>query len=256
MKNRYKSTFAWLGAMLLLVVCTPDNPELGNIIPQSELNFSITQDPEKDNIIYLENKTAGIIPYWDWGIGYSNKQKDTIQIRFAGEYEIKFHAFDNGGSQFTSEKVTVSKNDEDYFKDPVWNLLTNGSEGKTWVWNNDIPACYGNGSAGSVVPEWWQVSYAEVVSNGWEVGEMVFDLNGAQNFGKTLDNGTIEKGFFNLDVDKKQLTILNANILQGAAYADDGAAGSYYVITKLTEAEMTLARQGDGWQNTWVFKAK
>jgi len=77
-----------------------------------------------------------------------------------------------------------------------------------------------------------------------------------QNFGKTLDNGTIEKGFFNLDVDKKQLTILNANILQGAAYADDGAAGSYYVITKLTEAEMTLARQGDGWQNTWVFKAK
>lgn len=50
------------------------------------------------------------------------------------------------------------------------------------------------------------------------------------------------------------MTILNANILQGAAYADDGAAGSYYVITKLTEAEMTLARQGDGWQNTWVFK--
>lgn len=39
MKNRYKSTFAWLGAMLLLVACTPDNPELGNIIPQSELNF-------------------------------------------------------------------------------------------------------------------------------------------------------------------------------------------------------------------------
>lgn len=77
-----------------------------------------------------------------------------------------------------------------------------------------------------------------------------------QNYYKTLDNGTIEKGFFNLDVDKKQLTILNANILQGAAYADDGAAGSYYVITKLTEAEMTLARQGDGWQNTWVFKAK
>ena len=68
MKNRYKSTFAWLGAMLLLVACTPDNPELGNIIPQSELNFSITQNPEKDNIIYLENKTAGIIPYWDWGV--------------------------------------------------------------------------------------------------------------------------------------------------------------------------------------------
>lgn len=62
---------------------------------------------------------------------------------------------------------------------------------------------------------------------------------------------------FNRLVTKKFLVdTSDANILQGAAYADDGAAGSYYVITKLTEAEMTLARQGDGWQNTWVFKAK
>ena len=256
MKNRYKSIFAWLGAMLLLVACTPDNPELGDIIPQSELNFSITQNPEKDNIIYLENKTPGIIPYWDYGIGYSNKQKDIIEIRFAGEYDIKFYAFDKGGCQSTSTKITVSKNDEDYFKDPIWNLLTNGSEGKTWVWNDKIPACYGNGGQGSVVPEWWQVPYAEVVSNGWEVGEMVFDLSGAQNFGKTLNDGTTSKGFFNLDVEKKQLTILNTNILQGANYADDGATGGYYVITRLTETEMTLARQGDGWQNTWVFRAK
>lgn len=256
MKNRFKPAIAFLGALLLLAACSPDNPQLGGIIAQSELRFSITQNPEKDNTIYLESKTQGIIPYWDYGIGFSNKTKDTIDIRFAGEYEIKYYALDKGGHAYTSQKVTVSKNDEDYFKDPIWNLLTNGSEGKTWIWNDLVPACFGNGGQGSTAPEWWQVSYAEVVRNGWETGEMVFNLNGAQNFTKTVSAGATTKGFFNLDVESKRLTILNINILHGADYAGDGAAGNYYVITKLTETEMTLSRQGDGWQNTWMFRVK
>ncbi len=256
MKNIFKPAITFLVALLLLVACSPDNPQLGGIISQSGLDISITQDPEKDNIIHLENKTPGIIPYWDYGIGFSNENKTTIVIRFAGEYDIKFYALDKGGSVSTSQKVTVSENDADYFKDPMWDLLTNGSEGKTWVWNDKIPACFGNGGAGSIIPEWWQVSYGEVVSNEWETGEMVFNLDGAQNFTKTLDTGVATKGFFDLDVENKRLTILNANVLHGADYADDGAKGNYYVITRLTETEMTLARQGNGWQNTWVFRVK
>lgn len=256
MKNRLKPAIAFLGALLLLVACSPDNPQLGGIISVNDLDISVTQNAEKDNIVYLENKTPGIIPYWDYGIGYSNEHKATIEIRFAGEYDIKFYALDKGGHVSTSRKVTVTKNDEDYFKDPMWNLLTNGSEGKTWVWNDKISACYGNGGQGSIVPEWWQVSYADVVAWDWEVGEMTFDLNGAENFSKTLSTGTTSKGFFSLDVANKRLTILNSNILHGASYGDDGANGSYYVITNLTETEMTLSRQGSGWQNTWVFRVK
>lgn len=256
MKKIYKSAFALFGALLFLTTCTPDNPGLGGVIDESELNFSVTQNPVKDNTIYLENKTSGIIPYWDYGIGFSNKAKDTIDIRFAGEYEIKFYALDKGGFASASKKVTVSQNDEDYFQDPMWNLLTNGSAGKTWVWNDQIPACYGNGGQGSTAPEWWQVSYAEVISQGWEVGEMVLNLDGAQNFTKTLDSGATTKGFFNLDIENKRLTVLNANVLHGADYGSDGANGNYYVITKLTATELVLARQGDGWQNTWVFRVK
>lgn len=256
MKKIYKSAFALFSVLLLLAACSPDNPGLGGIIPQSELNFSVTQNPQKDNTIYLESKTPGIIPYWDYGIGFSNKEKDTIDIRFAGEHEIKYYAFDKGGSVFTSQTVTVSKNDEEFFSDPMWDLLTNGSEGKTWVWNDKVAACFGNGGQGSTAPEWWQVSYADVVGWDWEVGEMVFDLSGAQNFTKTLNTGITSKGFFNLDIENKRLTILSANILHGADYSDDGADGNYYVITRLTETEMTLARQGDGWQNTWVFRVK
>lgn len=253
MKNIFKSAIAFLGAILLLAACSPDNPGLGGIIAESELDISVTQNPEKDNIVYLENKTPGIIPYWDYGIGFSNENKTTIEIRFAGEYDIKFYALDKGGHVSTSRKVTVSQNDEDYFKDPMWNLLTNG---KTWVWNDKIPACFGNGGQGSTVPEWWQVSYDQLVSEGSETGEMIFDLDGAQNFTKTLSSGDTTKGFFNLDIENKRLTILNANILHGAKYAEDGANGNYYVITRLTETEMTLARQGGGWQNTWVFRTK
>lgn len=256
MKNKSKLAIAFAGALLLLAACSPDDPQLGSIKAKSELNISVTQNPEKDNTIYLENKTPGIIPYWDYGIGFSNKNKDTIDIRFAGEYDIKFYALDKGGYVSTSQKVTVSKNDEDYFKDPIWNLLANGSEGKTWVWNDKVSACYGNGGQGSTAPEWWQVPYTDVVSYGWETGNMVFDLNGAQNFTKTLNAGATTKGFFNLDVENKRLTILNTNILHGADYADDGASGNYYVITKLTETEMTLSRQGSGWQNTWMFRVK
>lgn len=256
MNNKIKSAIVFFGALLLLAACSPDNPQLGNVIAESELNISVTQNSEKDNIIYLENKTPGILPYWDYGIGFSNKNKDTIDIRFAGEYEIKFYALDKGGYVSTQKKITVSKNDEDYFNDPTWNLLTNGSEGKTWVWNDKVSACFGNGGQGSTAPEWWQVSYTEVVNNGWETGSMAFDLNGAQNFTKTLSTGTTAKGFFNLDVENKRLTILNTNILHGANYADDGANGNYYVITKLTETEMTLSRQGGGWQNTWMFRVK
>ncbi len=138
----------------------------------------------------------------------------------------------------------------------MWALLTNGSDGKTWVWNDKLPAVYGNGGQGSMAPEWWQVPMADVISMGWEVGEMTFDLNAAANFTKKLTDGTTTKGFFNLDLANRRLILSGANILYGADYLNDGATGNYYVIMKLTETELVLARQGDGWQNTWMFRAK
>lgn len=257
MKNIYnKLLYTFIGASVLLFSCSPDSPELGGILSESKLDISITQNKEKDNIIYLENKTPGVISFWDYGIGYSNNPIDTVSIRFAGEYEIKLSAMDRGGTVTTSRKVIVSQNDEDYFQNPIWNMLTNGSEGKTWVWNDQVPACYGNGGFGSTAPEWWQVSYDGVIEEGWDIGDMVFDLDKAYNFTKTLTDGTKTTGFFNLDIENMRLTISGANILHGADYASDGANGNYYAIMKLTDTEMVLARQADGWQNTWMFRLK
>jgi hypothetical protein len=177
-----------------------------------------------------------------------------INIPFAGEHEIKFTAFDRGGSVSTARSVTVSENDEDYFSDPMWALLTNGSEGKTWVWDYDAPAVYGNGGAGSVAPEWWQVPLNS--SDIKERGEMTFDLDGAYNFSKTPDGGATQTGAFILDVEKKQITIHNSNIIFGSDFSSDGAKGNYYAIRVLTETSLVLAREGDGWQNTWMFKVK
>lgn len=256
MKKIYVKMISLLSILLMFMSCSPENPQLGGVLPESDISISVTQNKEKDNIIYLENKTSGIIPFWNYQAGISNKQKDTVNIRFAGEYDIVFSAFDRGGYVSTKRKVTVSKNDEDYFKDPKWQLLTNGKDGKTWVWDDRQPAVFGNGSAGSLAPEWWKVSMNDVIAYGWEVGEMVFDLNMAQNFKKSVKNGNETKGFFDLNVSNMQLRITNANILHGADFSSDGAIGNFYTIMKLTEDQLVLARVGDGWQNTWMFRKK
>lgn len=255
MKNKYILAM-FLGASMLFSQCTPDENELGEVLTENQLDISVTQKTEGDNVVYLENKTPGVLSFWDYGTGYSNEAKTTISIRFAGEYNIKFTALCNGGSVSTTRTVKVLNNDESYFSDPMWNLLTDGSNGKTWVWNDKVSACFGNGGQGSLAPEWWQVPYSDIAKDKSMDGEMTFNLNGAQNFTRNLNDGTVSNGFFDLDVANKRLTFTGANILRGADYMSDGATGNYYVIMKLTDTELVLARQGGGWQNTWMFRKK
>lgn len=248
----------FLGAALVLTACFPDNPELGGItLTESDLDISVVQNADKDNIVYLENKTPGVIPFWDYETGFSNLNKTEINIVYAGEYDITFTAYVRGGTVSTTRKVTVSQNDEEYFADPMWNLLTNGSEGKTWVWDYDAPSVYGNGGFGSVRPEWWQVPLSDTGTIK-ETGEMTFSLDGSQIFSKTPTGGSTQTGAFTMDIEKKQLAIQGSNIILGADYATDGADGNFYYIRVLTETDLVLARgnQNDGWQNTWMFKVK
>lgn len=259
MKNILKAVIGFVGAALMFTSCFPDSPELGAItLTGDDLDISVTQNPEKDNTVYLENKTPGIIPFWDYKMGFTNLNKTEVNIVYAGEYDITFTAFTREGSVSTVRKVTVSQNDEDYFADPMWNLLTDGAAGKTWVWDYDASAVYGNGGFGSVRPEWWQVSLNDTGTIK-ERGEMTFALDGAQIFSKTPDGGAAtQTGSFTMDVDKKQLAIQGSNIIFGADYSTDGADGNFYYIRVLTETELVLARgnASAGWQNTWMFKVK
>ncbi len=234
-----------------LAACDPreDRDLLPPALTADDLEFSVTQKPGYDNVVYLENKTPGIVPFWDYGTGISNKARDTINIPFAGSHYIKFVAYTGGGPVQDSAQVVVTQNDPNYFASPMWNLLTNGEQGKTWVWAMDTPggAPYGNGSGGATAPEWWKPTPADVISWGVDKDEMTFDLNGAANYTKKTPTGT-QKSLFVLDTLNKTINILGADISNGAKVT--------YVIVTLNENELTLAQQGDGWRNLWMFKRK
>jgi hypothetical protein len=238
-------------ALLLLAACDPreDRENMPAPVDRAKLKFSVTQQAGYDNKVMLENQTAGTIAYWDYGIGISNKQKDTIILPFAGTYNIKFYAYSQGGPVKDSANVTVTKNDANYFSNPMWNQLTNGVTGKVWVWAIDEPngACYGNGSGGALTPEWWRVGVPDLTSWGVLNDEMTFDLNGAANFTK-VSKGKTEKGFFALDTVKKTIKITGSDISNGKNIA--------YTIVKINNNELTVVEQGDGWRNLWLFKRK
>lgn len=245
-------TLSLLALSVVLVSCTKEDEESlsGPDITQSDVKFSVTQEAGHDNIVMLEGLTQNAyIHYWEFSGGYSKKQKDTTTLPFAGNYVIYYNVYTHGGVLGDSTTITVTANDPDYFSSPMWNLLANGQEGKTWVWASDIPTggCYGNGSGAALTPEWWVNGLAYLTEQGVANDEMTFDLNGAKNF-KFNHGGTTTSARFDLDTLNKTLKITGSDISLGKKIT--------YSIAKLNENELTLVEQGDGWRNLWLFKRK
>ncbi|WP_426584113.1 hypothetical protein [Mucilaginibacter sp. R-33] len=238
-------------ASYLMSACSPkeNRASLGLPIAKSDLKFSVTQEAGYDNMIIVKNSTPGIIPFWDFGNGNSNKQQDTTILPFAGDFYIKFIAYSKGGPTADSVKVKVSKNDVNYFKSPLWNLLTNGTDGKTWVWAADNPTGWvrGNGPQDAVVPQWWQVPASGLGADLTD--EMTFNINGNANYVKVTSKGQT-KGVFTLDTLNKTLKITGADISEGSGNS------TVYNIAKLNENELTIVQLGNGFSNQWLFKRK
>jgi hypothetical protein len=238
--------------IFVLVACTKDDEESlgGPGISKSDLKFSVTQENGHDNIVMLKSLTPGnYIPFWQVATSFTKKPVDTINLPFAGTYTVYYSVYTSGGALGDSTQITVSANDPEYFASPLWNLLTNGQAGKTWVWAVDRPTgiCYGNGSGAAVAPEWWQNGLSYLNEQGVAADEMTFDLNGSRNF--TFNHaGASKAATFDLDTLNKTVKITGSDISLGNKVT--------YVIVKLTEDELTLAQQGDGWRNLWLFKRK
>ncbi|MBW8687565.1 hypothetical protein [Chitinophaga rhizophila] len=245
-------TLCLLALSTVLVSCTKEDEEsmAGPSISPSNLKFTVTQQPGHDNVVMLNSQTEGsYIPFWEFTGGFSKRKMDTINLPFAGDYTIRYTLYTQGGPVADSTNITVSENDREYFASPLWSLLTNEQEGKTWVWASDIPGgiCHGNGSGEATAPEWWQNGIGYLTEQGVQADEMTFDLNGAKNY--TLSHGgNARKALFELDTANRTLKIIGSDISLGNKVT--------YVIVKLTANELTLAQQGDGWRNIWMYKRK
>lgn len=188
-----------LGGLLAsaMLSCDPieDRDSMGGELKPSDIKFSVTQEPGYDNKVYLENRTKATIPYWEYVIGTSTRQADTIIFPFAGDYRIKFTAFGSAGSLKDSLDITISENDVEYFSDPGWELLTNGVNGKYWTL-----ARITLGPASNVNSVWADVNWWGADVTNWN-DSAYFDLDRNFNFIR-FHNGQQTKSTFTFNTNE------------------------------------------------------
>lgn len=237
-------SFLILGMLFLVSSCEPDSHSLDDKLDVSALDFSVTQNPNYDNQVYLKSNTPNALPYWDYGIGISNKTIDTIIIPFAGTYKIEYSGFSQGGYTKSSADVTISENDPVFFADPKWDLLTNSELGKTWR----LVGVY-LGPQSDYNGKWYT---PDISGNDYYHDTVTFNLNQGFNYAKDDQSGNIETGNFvlklNIDYNPGDdgigpfdyLTIVGS----GMPVKDFGnnGIGTTYRISKLTENEMILSQ--------------
>lgn len=182
-------TLSLCGAVVLS--CAPDyDSELGAIPDPSSLQYSVTQEEGYDNKVYLQSLTPGVVPYWDYELGTSNKFKDTIAIPFKGDFWVKYRAYGDGGSSVDSTMITVSEFDQTYFADPVWQKLTNGELGRTWK----LVAVKAGDAKSKTYNDWGDAGWVSA-----DFGDSAyFDLNKGFNFVRYTD-GVASASTFSLD---------------------------------------------------------
>jgi hypothetical protein len=238
------ASFLILGMGFLVSSCEPDGHSLDDKLDVSALDFSVTQNPNYDNQVYLKSNTSNAVPYWDYAVGISNKTIDTVIIPFSGTYKIEYSAFSQGGYTKSSADVTVSENDPIFFADPKWDLLTNSEQGKTW---RLVAVTLGPQSDYNSV--WWQ---PDITGNDYYLDTVTFDLN--QGFNYTIDDqsGNIETGSFKLQLDLDYIPddgigpfdyiTIGGSGLPVRDFAGDGIGGTTYRIAKLTEDELIVGQ--------------
>lgn len=263
------------GIVFLIAACEPieDRQQAGPIVPASDFTYTITNDPTNDYIIYLTNTTPGVMFSWDYSWGVSRKQTDTVEMLVPGTYDVKITATTAGGIVTDTKQVTVTQPDPSAFQEPEWTYLTNLATGKTWVWDDNQPAPWGNGGfKGCTAPCWWAVSMADLVGQGVATDEMKFDLNGGRHLtltaasvpsaGVTAGSFDLQMGVFKEGWDIGTLTTTNTTVINGVYVNNGNARVEKFYILKLTNSELVLSSPEPGvtgdWGTAWfwMFKPK
>jgi len=277
-----KRIMLYILSAIVVSACDPliDNREIGGVLSEDQLNIVVKSTSEGSNEILLENNTRGVASYWDYIVGKSASQIDTVRLPFIGEMEIQFTAICDGGTVSTTRKVNVTKIDKPAAAE--WTMFAgSSSEGKAWVWNpeEDSGVVYGTAGYGCGDPgPSWSTATAGSSIGGKLVPadeEMIFDLKGGANMTRLKTDGTvIEKGTFKFDMTKQktlengdlwsigQLEFTGTTIICGSSCWSTTPVYTFDIIS-LTEDEMMLAYAAPGtdfgvWLEAtfWRFKRK
>ncbi len=230
MKNIGNILSLAVAVVLMITGCQMDEPELDSIIESTELNFSVTQNPDDPNMVILESLTPNVIPMWVTPVGRSTKVKDTVRLPFSGTYDFVYNVSSGGGfMNGDTTTLDITTMNLSYVDDPLWNLLTGGvGETKTWIMDN---GAYGlaTGPCSFADPALNQV-WGDYTSN-WDPpgddpnieateatynAEMTFSLDGGAFLTtiKPNEGGITESGTFFLDAEARTLSSTDATILR------------------------------------------
>lgn len=255
------------GVLLAFTACTPDEYELGEVDITSEdlvegLAYTITHDEDNPNIIYLKSLLdSKYTCLWEHPQGRSEAAEVTLQMPFAGEYEVTFGVQTRGGVVY-GEPTTFTVDDfcEEFVTDELWTFIAGGvGESKKWYLDIDASGVsryfsgpvyfYGTDDSWETVTEgvsldtdvydsWsWEADYSSVA--GWQFttnlidfGYMEFDLIGNSNL-TVVNNalGTNTTGVYMLDTDNHTLTLTDVQLLHDEL--NDGAVSSWSGTLKL-----------------------
>ncbi len=265
----------------MMLSCKKDKYGLDSLPDESAIKFEVVQDRNIDpggNTVYLINQTPQTVPIWDYGIGRSTRQVDTVRFAFAGEYEIRYSVVTGGGVvEMDPVIITVTEDNLNYVNDPLWTLLTGGvGNEKTWILdaneNGDkkfftspiyfagMDNAYGTIADDGQSVEWRQVCTDPAGPNCWvygpnytsdtwaadkrDYGFMTFSLKGGP-FLQTDHKGVAgvgqQSGTFFLDVNTLTLTTTDATPLHVAYTPNDVVGLNSWRILSLTENTMQLA---------------
>lgn len=176
--------YALLGALLVITSCDPieKRHELsGPTYNEQQIAeyMNITVD---GNYITLKNTAPGTISVWE--TTYGNKattNEAKVYVPVKGTYSVTLTAYHDGGYVKATKTFEVAQFDIAYFQHEFWQNLTNGEEGKTWVWASDIPGgkVWGNGGyLGSYAPAWWTLGIGDIPGQGGgATDEITFSLS-------------------------------------------------------------------------------
>ncbi|WEK34307.1 MAG: hypothetical protein P0Y53_17615 [Candidatus Pseudobacter hemicellulosilyticus] len=282
---KHLSLYTWIAltGLLLAMGCTKMDHDLGDPLPADQIKFEVVQDFTADasgNTVILISNTPEIVPMWDYVIGKSIRQRDTVRFAFAGEYQIKFSAATGGGIVDKEPvTITVTKDNLNYVNDPLWTLLAGGpGNEKTWVLDGNekgdkkfftspiyfsgAESTFGARTTDGQQVEWKQACaipnggsdicwfYApNYTSDTWaaeqrDYGSMTFSLKGGPFLTtdhKGVGGYTTESGTYFLDENTLMLTTTNATPLFVSYSPTDAATLYSFRIVSLTENTLQLA---------------
>ncbi len=276
-------------SMGILTACDAhvDDDTLGSLVPAEVIaaNLEVRGITPGSNKVILKNNNMNVGGMWDYLVGVTTAQCDTVLIPFLGEQTLTFYATCAGGQVQVQKTVKIEQIDHPL--DPAWEMLAGTTaEGKSWTWNDVYPdgswGCYGAGGYGwsNVGPNWDCIGIGDTYGDGKgsvDVNEYItFDLNGGANATFHKADGTVVKGSFVFTIGTTSekaaqgwfgtLELHDTNLPLPYNYYGQTASSGKYDIAVFTDGELILIEPDPGalfcdpaWASCsthWCFKAK